>query len=167
MARERHGHGILCVNLIYTVRIWFTQCGRVWFTFDMPCPCHAPTMPFFSRPQQNTAVFRRPCSAVALRRTAWSEHGIDMANVNQTRLHCVNQMGKTHSKILAVRHGRGTAWARHSNVNRPLLDGVPCSCLAGWPHKPAVVLYLNSTTFPPSLEASHSIPKRKYIESRN
>jgi len=29
--------------------------------------------------------------------------------VNQTRPHCVNQMGKTHSKPLAARHGRGTA----------------------------------------------------------
>jgi hypothetical protein len=34
--------------------------------------------------------------------------------VNQTRPHCVNQMGKTHSKPLAARHGRGTAWARHA-----------------------------------------------------
>ena len=102
---------------------WFTQCGRVWFTFAMPCPCHAPTMPFFSRPHHSTAFSRRPCCAMALRRTAWSEHG--MASVNQTRPHCVNQMGKTHSKPLAARHGRGTAWARHGNgmlcVNRPLV----------------------------------------------
>jgi hypothetical protein len=34
--------------------------------------------------------------------------------VNQTQPHCVNQMGKTHSKPLAARHGRGTAWARHA-----------------------------------------------------
>jgi len=58
------------------------------------------------------AVSRRPCCAVALRRTAWSKHG--MASVNQTWPHCVNQMGKTHSKALAARHGRGTAWARHA-----------------------------------------------------
>ena len=32
-----------------------------------------------------------------------------MASVNQTRPHCVNQMGKTHSKQLAARHRRGTA----------------------------------------------------------
>jgi len=38
---------------------------------------------------------------------AW--HGRGMTSVNQTRLHCVNQMGKTHSKPLAARHGRGTA----------------------------------------------------------
>ena len=47
-----------------------------------------------------------------------------MGSVNQTRPHCVNQMGETHSKPLAARHGRGTAWARHGNgmlcVNRPL-----------------------------------------------
>ena len=39
-----------------------------------------------------------------------------MASVNQTRPHCVNQMGKTHSKRLVARHGRGTAWARHGCV---------------------------------------------------
>ena len=54
---------------------------------------------------------------------AWHGHGI--ASVNQTRPHCVNQMGKTHSKPLAARHGRGTAWARHGDgmlcVNRPLV----------------------------------------------
>jgi hypothetical protein len=43
---------------------------------------------------------------------AW--HGRSMASVNQTPPHCVNQMGKTHSKPLAARHGRGTAWARHA-----------------------------------------------------
>ena len=40
--------------------IWFTQCGRAWFTLAMPCPCHALTMPFFSRPRHSTAVERRP-----------------------------------------------------------------------------------------------------------
>jgi hypothetical protein len=42
---------------------------------------------------------------------AWRGRGI--VSVNQTRPHCVNQMGKTHSKPLAARLGRGTAWARH------------------------------------------------------
>jgi len=36
---------------------------------------------------------------------AW--YGRGMASVNQTRPHCVNQMGKTHSKPLAAQHGRG------------------------------------------------------------
>jgi hypothetical protein len=43
---------------------------------------------------------------------AW--HGRGMASVNQTRPLCVNQMGKTHFKPLATKHGRGTAWARHA-----------------------------------------------------
>jgi len=34
--------------------------------------------------------------------------------VNQTRPHCVNQMGETHSKPLAARHGRRKAWTRHA-----------------------------------------------------
>ena len=66
---------------------------------DSHLPCHAPTMLFFS----------------------W--HGHCIASVNQTRSHCVNQMWKTHSRPLAIWHGRGTAWTRHGNgmlyVNRP------------------------------------------------
>jgi hypothetical protein len=61
-----------------------------------------------------------PRCAVALRSRfqngmvlAW--HGGGVACVNQTRPHCVNQMGKTQSKLLAARHGRGTAWERHGN----------------------------------------------------
>ena len=44
---------------------------------------------------------------------AW--HGYGMASVNQTRPHCVNQMGKIYYKLLAARQGRGTGWARHGN----------------------------------------------------
>jgi hypothetical protein len=38
---------------------------------------------------------------------AWQGNG--MACKNQTRPHCVNQMGKTQFKSLAERHGMGTA----------------------------------------------------------
>jgi hypothetical protein len=31
----RAANGLECVSLI-----WFTQCGRVWFTLSMPRPCH-------------------------------------------------------------------------------------------------------------------------------
>jgi hypothetical protein len=40
--------------------IWFTQCGRVWFTLSMPRPCSALTMPLFSRRRHSTAVETRP-----------------------------------------------------------------------------------------------------------
>jgi hypothetical protein len=42
---------------------------------------------------------------------AWQ--GNDMACVNQKRPHCVNPMGKTQSKPITERHGRGTAWGRY------------------------------------------------------
>jgi hypothetical protein len=76
------------------------------------------------------AVSRRPCCAVALRRTAWSEHGWarhghGMTSVNQTGPRCVNQMGKTHSIPLAARHGRETAWARHAMCESPFNDSLP------------------------------------------
>jgi hypothetical protein len=50
----RAAKGLECV-----FRIWFTQCGRVWFTLAMPRPCHAVTMPFFSRPRHSTVVGER------------------------------------------------------------------------------------------------------------
>jgi hypothetical protein len=40
--------------------IWFPQYGRVWFTLAMSRPCHALTMPFFSRPRHSTTVERWP-----------------------------------------------------------------------------------------------------------
>jgi hypothetical protein len=44
-----------------------------------------------------------------------------MASVNQTRPHCVNQMGKTHSKPSAARHEKGMAWARHPMCESALI----------------------------------------------
>jgi hypothetical protein len=44
---------------------------------------------------------------------ARKRHGNGMVCVNQTRPHCVIQMGKTQSKAFAARHGRGTAEERH------------------------------------------------------
>ena len=97
-----------------------------------PClihTCHAMPMPCSDHAVLLKATAQHGRAVVALRRTAWSEHGMgmawhSMASVNQTRPHCVNQMGKTHSKHLAARHGSGTAWERHGNgmlcVNRPL-----------------------------------------------
>ena len=47
-----------------------------------------------------------------------------MANVNQNRPHCVNQMGKTHSKPLAARHGRGAACMCESAFKVSMLGNV-------------------------------------------
>jgi hypothetical protein len=82
--------------------------------------CHSPmlirthTMPFPCRSSATTLP--RPCRGLErslserhIRGMAWER----MARVNQTRSHCVNQMGKTQSKRLAERHGRETAWERY------------------------------------------------------
>jgi hypothetical protein len=50
---------------------------------------------------------------------AWQGNG--MVCVNQTRPHCVNQMGKTQSKPLAERLGRGTAGKRHGMCESALI----------------------------------------------
>jgi hypothetical protein len=44
---------------------------------------------------------------------AGERHGNSMACVNQTRPHCVNQMGNTQSEALVERHGMGMAGERH------------------------------------------------------
>ena len=97
-------------GLEYVFPIWFTQYGRVRFT------CHAMLRPCRSSQGHSTARPSRDGRAVlscGLEKNgmvgAWYGHG--KASVNQTGPHCVNQMGKTHSKPLVARHGRsmGTA----------------------------------------------------------
>ena len=93
----------MCLShLIYTVR----PC--------LICTCHAMLRPCRSSQGHSTARPSRDSCAVTLRRTAWSEHG--MGSAIQTRLHCVNQMGNTHSKPSAARRGNGMgeAWERHA-----------------------------------------------------
>jgi hypothetical protein len=72
---------------------------------------HAVTMPLLCR---------------GLEMSLSERHIRGMACVNKTRPHCVNQMGKTQSKPVAERHGRGTAEEWHGNgmvrVNPALLS---------------------------------------------
>jgi len=63
----------------------------------------------------------RPCLGLEKNGMVRAWHGRGMASVNQTRPHSVNQMGKTHSKPLAARHGRGTAWAWHAMCESALI----------------------------------------------
>jgi len=55
--------GLDCVFLI-----WFTQCGRVWFTLAMLCSCHAHSV---LRPCSSERDFSRP-----LHSTAWARHAM-------------------------------------------------------------------------------------------
>ena len=106
----RAAKGLECLShLIHTVR---------------PClihTCHAAAMPCSEHAVRFKATAQHGRLSTALCRglekkgmvRAWNGRG--MTSVNQTRPHYVNQMGKTHSKPLAARHVRGTAWARHGH----------------------------------------------------
>jgi hypothetical protein len=82
-----------------TCRLWTANVNS-----HTPCRAHAALCHDLERSRfQNDMVM------------AW--HGLGMTRVNQTRPHCVNQMGKTQSKsfwhgMTGERHGRGmgTAW---------------------------------------------------------
>jgi hypothetical protein len=52
----------------------------------------------------------RSLSEWNIRGMAGERHGTATACLNQTRPHCINQMGNTLSKPLTERQGRGTAW---------------------------------------------------------
>ena len=69
----------------------------------LPCRAHAVLLKAMAQHGHlSTAMLYRVLEKNGMVR-AW--YGRGMASVNQTRPHCVNQMGKTHSKPLAARHG--------------------------------------------------------------
>ena len=71
-----------CLDCVFP--IWFKQCGRVWFTFSMPCPCraHAVLRPClserdFSRPLHSAARSRRAMCELAFTIHEWSQPSAD------------------------------------------------------------------------------------------
>ena len=108
----------MCLShLIYTVRPCLIH---TYHPAPMPCSNHVVLLKATANHGHlSKAVLCRDLEKNGVVR-AW--HGRGMASVNQTRPHCINQMGKTHSKPLGARHGRGTAWAWHVMcVNRPVV----------------------------------------------
>jgi hypothetical protein len=85
-----------------TCRLWTTDANS-------HIPCHTYAAPV-------------PRCAVDFRSRFQNGTGATWHCVNQTRTHCINQMGKTPYKPLAARHGRGTAWERHGIYE---LDFIP------------------------------------------
>ena len=99
----------MCLSrFIYTVRPCLIHTCHA---MPMPCSDHAVPLPTAQHGRLSTAV---PCCGLEKNGMVGVWHGHGKASVNQTRSHCVNQMGKAHSKPLAAWHGRGTAWARHA-----------------------------------------------------
>jgi hypothetical protein len=73
----RVANGLECV-----FPIWFTQCGRVWFTLAMPRPCHALATSFFSLdgravpwPEKNGMVRAWHGRGMGMAWKVWIKHG--------------------------------------------------------------------------------------------
>jgi hypothetical protein len=81
---------------------------------DMPVPCSDHSVLLKAIAQHSCRETAVLCCGLEKNGMVGAWHGYGVAGVNQTRPHCVNQMGKTHSKPLAARHGRGAAWKRHA-----------------------------------------------------
>ena len=137
----------MCLShLIYTVRPCLIH---TCYAAPMPCSDHAVLLKTTAKHGRlKTAVL---CLGLEKNGMVRAWHGRGVASVNQTRPHCVNQMGKTHSKPLAARHGRGTAWARHGHgmlcVNRPLWSRkLRCCRHSSWSLNPALGKVIQTTT---------------------
>ena len=101
----RAAKGLECLShLTYTV--W--PC-LIHTCHDTPMTCSDYAV--LLKDTQSTAVL---CCGLEKNGIVGAWFGRGMTSVNQTRPHCVNQMGKTHSKPLAAWHGMGAAWARHA-----------------------------------------------------
>ena len=96
---------IMCLShLIYTLRPCLIHTCH---SAPMPCPDLVVLLKDTAQHGRlSTAVL---CCGLEKNGMVGAWHGRGMASVNQTRPHCVNQMGKTHYKPLAARHGKGTA----------------------------------------------------------
>ena len=121
----------MCLShLIYTVR---TCLIHTCHAAPMPCSDHAVLLKATARPSLDCCDLEKNGMV-----RAWHRSG--MASVNQTRTHCVNQMGKTHSKPL--RHGM--AGERHGHgmlgVNRPLIAFFPIHTSLSSSHSTSMLL---------------------------
>ena len=100
----------MCLShLIYTVR----PC-LIHTCHDIPMPCSDHAVLLKATTQHGRRETALLCCGLEKNDMVGAWHGNGIASVNQTRPHCVNQMGKTHSKHLAARNGRGAAWERHA-----------------------------------------------------
>ena len=98
-------------GLEYVFPTWFTQFGRVWFTLAMPCPCYAPTIPFFSRPRYCTSFERRPVGYLLAFGFFRLPSGIPrrlLSDANQSHMQVASVKPNT------VCHGRGKDWEQHT-----------------------------------------------------
>jgi len=111
-------------GLEYVFPFWFTQCGRVWFTLAMPCPCHAPTMPFFSRPRHSTAVERRPVVYLPAFCFFWLPRGVPRRTIKISdaggQCETKQRLSWTRKRVVAAHNKKGdllNCWTSSSDIS--------------------------------------------------
>jgi hypothetical protein len=85
----------------------------------MSCPCHALTMPFFSRPQHNMSVERRPVAYLPAFSFFRLPHGVPRRLLSEAYQ---SQMQVASVKPNSVCHGRGKEWWQHTTKKDNLLN---------------------------------------------
>ena len=101
----RAAKGLECLShLIYTVRPCLIHTRHA---APMPCSDHAVLFKATAQHCRREAAVL--CCGLEKNGMVGAWHRRGMASVNQTRPQCVNQIGKTHCKPVAPRHGMGTA----------------------------------------------------------
>jgi hypothetical protein len=98
----RAAKGLECV-----FPIWFTWCGRIWFTLAITRPCPAPTMLFFWRPRHRTAVERRPVGDWPAFSFFWLPRGVPRRLSTEAYQ---SEMQAASVKPYNICHGRGKEW---------------------------------------------------------
>jgi hypothetical protein len=109
-----------CLDCVFP--IWFTQCGRDWFTLVMPRPCHARAMP---RPCHATTMpfWKRLLKTKAQRvmGASWALHGMcELASAVQRRhvgdLPAFCSFG-SHAEFHETRYKQTTPWNCRTRIS--------------------------------------------------
>ena len=93
-----------CLECVFP--IWFTQCGRVWFTHAMPRPCHP--RPCRSSQCHGTAWPSRDCMSANCPHSASSGYHAEFHEVVIKRIPISDADGQCETKHRL--HGRGNEW---------------------------------------------------------
>jgi hypothetical protein len=114
--------------------IWFTQCGRVWFTHAMPLPCRSPAMPRICRSESEFSRPRHRRDMV----TAWYVWiGICRPQTAYGRPACVRHCWWMAGSWQG--RGKGTAWYVWIRLCSSTLSLTLASDVGGQRHAPAVL----------------------------
>jgi hypothetical protein len=147
-----HSHAVPLRVLIVSFPIWFSECGRVWFTHAKPFPCHAKNMSFWKRP---------------LKATAGVQHGVcELASAVQRRhvgnLPAFDTVGEWQGSDRVV------AGSRHGMCESVLsLQAVLAPSLTDWMHLCKPDFAANTTSLSQCISYQHIWLRHFFFDHTN